>query len=334
MSNTGGKIGIIKAYAGEWIVNITNSTGQPVSVYSDAAKTVPVEMPDSISNGKDYFLKGNDTYLVSVKINDIEIASVNDTPVSVQLDMNKQFIFTPSPDTNQFLSVGPPGPAGPEGPEGLPGQPGLDGLNGFNGVDGAEGPPGPAGPEGPEGLPGSPGLDGMNGFDGVDGLPGPAGVDGINAVRYFGQAYSDPTGPIEIDAQSVYQFPGLLLGPLPIFNTSTSNGTDFSPGFRFGIQNISGTILFLVNARMVCSTAATNEVGIKLALNGVPINETEVRDWAIQDRSALLTTSWIVEMENGDDISIFVANHSGTGTITHKGLYINMTSIGDEIAAF
>jgi hypothetical protein len=63
--------------------------------------------------------------------------------------------------------------------------------------------------------------------------------------------------------------------------------------------------------------AGNNQIhGIKLALNGVPINETECRAFTgAANQEAKLVTSWVIRMEPNDEVSIFIANHSSTDDI-------------------
>jgi hypothetical protein len=267
MSNTGGRIDLIKQFAGNLVVDITRASGESVVVYSDAAKTVAVSMPDTITAGKSYFLVGDDTYVISAKINGIEIASADDTPVSVKLDMNKVFAFAPAPDANRFLNIGPTGAAGPTGPEGDSGS------------------------------------------------------------AYYGQISRTTSGTVTIAATGDYQSTGLTA----TLDSANSDGISLGTDDDFAIKNTSGkTIRYRVFASMDCSTTATNAVGIKLALNGVPIDESDCRAWALEDRTAKLVTSWIVEMEDDDEVALFVANISEDSDINFIRGRIVASSVGEE----
>lgn len=170
MSNTGGRIDLVKQFAGNLVVDITRKSGEDVVVYSNAAKTTPVSMPDTITAGKSYFLRGDDTYVISAKINGIEVASDIDGTVEVMLDMNKVFAFAPSPDVNKFLNIGPTGAVGPTGPTG-------PAVTGPAGPTGDTGPTGPSdGPTGPTGATGDTGPTGPTGDTGPTGPTGPTGA--------------------------------------------------------------------------------------------------------------------------------------------------------------
>lgn len=126
----GGIIQIIKNIAGTLVVDITRKSGANVTVYSNAAKTTPVSMPDSITATKAYYIASDDVYEVSVKIGTIEIASQNDTPREVYLESGKVLSFEPAPDTSRFLNIGPTGAVGATGPTGPTGPQGDTGPTG------------------------------------------------------------------------------------------------------------------------------------------------------------------------------------------------------------
>jgi hypothetical protein len=143
----GGRIDLIKQFAGNLVVEITRASGESVVVYSNAAKTTSVSMPDTITAGKSYFLRGDDNYVISAKINGIEVASDVDGTVQVRLDSDAVFAFAPSPDVNKFLNIGPTGAVGPTGPTG----PAVTGSTGDTGPTGDTGDTGPTGPTGATG---------------------------------------------------------------------------------------------------------------------------------------------------------------------------------------
>jgi hypothetical protein len=266
----GGTINLIKQFAGNLLVNITRKSGESVVVYSNAAKTTSVSMPDTITAGKSYFLRGDDNYVISAKINGIEVASDTDGTVEVRLDSDAVFAFAPSPDVNKFLNIGPTGAVGPTGPSG------------------------------PEGDSGS---------------------------AYYGQVVKTTSGTITIAATGDFQSTGLTA----TLDSANSDGISLGSTDEFAIKNTSGkTIRYRVFASMDCSTVDTNAVGIKLALNGVPIDESDCRAWALQDRTAKLVTSWIVEMEDDDEVALFVANISEDSDINFIRGRIVASSVGEE----
>jgi alpha-tubulin suppressor-like RCC1 family protein len=104
------------------------------------------------------------------------------------------------------------------------------------------------------------------------------------------------------------------------FDADISFNTTLGTADRFGIKNTSGaTVLARVYASADCTSANNQTLGVKLAYNGVAIDESECRAFTgAANQEAKLVTSWIIEMEPDAEVSIFIANHSGTQAITVK----------------
>jgi hypothetical protein len=117
--------------------------------------------------------------------------------------------------------------------------------------------------------------------------------------------------------EGVYQTTGLA-------GTIDSGLNSLSPDFVLGANDALGlrnnsnrTRLVRVYASADCISANNQNLGIKLALNGSEINETECRAFTSgTNQPAKLVTSWIVSMAPASEVSIFLANHSGTQNIT------------------
>jgi hypothetical protein len=162
---------------------------------------------------------------------------------------------------------------------------------------------------------------------GAVGPTGPSGPEGDSGSAYFGQIVKTTSGTITIAATGSFQSTGLTA----TLDSANSDGISLGSTDEFAIKNTSGkTIRYRVFASMDCSTADTNAVGIKLALNGVPIDESDCRAWALQDRTAKLVTSWIVEMEDDDEVALFVANISEDSDINFIRGRIVASSVGEE----
>lgn len=147
----------------------------------------------------------------------------------------------------------------------------------------------------------------MSGFFNID----TSGTGGI-VSSFYGQVARQTSGTITIGTAGTYQSTGLT-GTLDAENSGISLGTTDT----FAIKNTSGeTGVYEIIGSMDCSTANTVVVGIKLALNGVAINDTDCRAWSITGNSAKLVTSWLIELEDGDEVSLFLANHTNTDNVT------------------
>jgi hypothetical protein len=90
----------------------------------------------------------------------------------------------------------------------------------------------------------------------------------------------------------------------------------------FGLKNTSGSTKLLrffgsIDARTV--TGNNQTLGVKLAYNGVAIDATECRAFTgTGTEEAKLVTSWMISVANNDEVSLFIANHSGSGDISFR----------------
>jgi len=130
------------------------------------------------------------------------------------------------------------------------------------------------------------------------------------AIMAGGQCSKITTETIAITTQSTYVTTGLTA----TLDAGTAQDMTMGTTDTFALKNTSGsTKLFRVYGSMDANTVTGNNksLGLKLALNGVPIDQSECRaNTGGNNEQAKLTTSWMVEMDDDDEISLFVANFS------------------------
>ena len=138
-------------------------------------------------------------------------------------------------------------------------------------------------------------------------------IDGV-AVR--GQCSRMTDGTIDITIQGTYVSTGLTA----TLDTDTAYGMVLGTDDTFGLRNTSGgTKLFRIYGSIDATDGNNNTLGVKLAKNGTAIDETECRAFTGSGaQEAKLVTSWMVELDDGDEISLMIANHSNTTDITLK----------------
>jgi hypothetical protein len=134
----------------------------------------------------------------------------------------------------------------------------------------------------------------------------------LSPLARYGQVSKMDNGTITIATQSTYQSTGLT-ATLDSLASGIARGTTNT----FAIKNTSGeTRIFDIFASMDADTSATTSVvGIGLAKNGTFINSTECRAWAVANQSAKLVSSWMIELAPNDEVALFVANFTGTGSL-------------------
>ena len=152
------------------------------------------------------------------------------------------------------------------------------------------------------------------------------GVLAWSALTYYistsslvrGQCSKMDSGTVDITTQSIYVSTGLTA----TFDSATASGISLGTTDTFALKNTSsGTKLLRfygsIDARTV--TGNNQTLGIKLAKNGTPIDETECRAFTgTGSEEAKLVTSWMISMAANDEIALFIANHSGTGDISFR----------------
>jgi len=138
-------------------------------------------------------------------------------------------------------------------------------------------------------------------------------IDGV-AIR--GQCSKMTDGTIDITTQGAYVTTGLTA----TLDSSTANGMALGTDDAFGLKNDSGaTKLFRIYGSIDATDGNNSTLGVKLAKNGVAIDNSECRAFTGSGaQEAKLVTSWMVELDDGDEVSLLIANHSNTTDITLK----------------
>jgi hypothetical protein len=146
--------------------------------------------------------------------------------------------------------------------------------------------------------------------------PGPAGPSGAAASMARGQCSKMTDGTISIATQGAYVTTGLTA----TLDASTANGMVLGTDDSFGLKNDSGaTKLFRAYGSIDATDGNNSTLGVKLAKNGVAIDATECRAFTGSGaQEAKLVTSWMVELDSEDEVSLFIANHSGTSDLVLK----------------
>lgn len=138
-------------------------------------------------------------------------------------------------------------------------------------------------------------------------------IDGV-AIR--GQCSKMTDGTIDITTQGTYVTTGLTA----TMDSDTAYGMVLGTTDAFGLKNDSGsTKLFRVYGSIDATDGNNSTLGVKLAKNGTAIDNSECRAFTGSGaQEAKLVTSWMVELDDGDEVSLLIANHSNTTDITLK----------------
>ncbi len=132
----------------------------------------------------------------------------------------------------------------------------------------------------------------------------------ITRAPVRGQLSRTTAGNITITTAGAYVSTGLEA----TLDTATANGMVRGTVDAFGLKNTSGATRLMRFYGSIDAADGNNQtLGVKLALNGTPIDATECRAFTSSGGAeAKLVTSWMINMAANDEVSLFIANHSGT----------------------
>lgn len=138
----------------------------------------------------------------------------------------------------------------------------------------------------------------------------------IDGVLARGQASKMTSGTIAVAVAGTYQSTGLTA----TFDSANDYQMVLGTTDTFGLKNDSGaTKLFQVMASMDASAGNNHTLGISLAKNGAVISQSECRAFTGSNTQITkLFCFWMVELADGDEVSMFVANHSDTTSISFQ----------------
>lgn len=131
-----------------------------------------------------------------------------------------------------------------------------------------------------------------------------------------GQASKMTSGTITIATSSVFQSTGLTA----TLDTTTAHQVVLGTSDTFALKNESNVPkLFMVQASMDASAGNNETLGIKLAKNGVPVPESECRAFTgSNNQVAKLFCFWMLELNDEDEVAMFVANIGHTTPISFQ----------------
>lgn len=132
----------------------------------------------------------------------------------------------------------------------------------------------------------------------------PSGQDG-DGTAYYGQMYNQTTQTVSISSAGSY----VDMDVTGTFDSSNSFGMVAPTTASFGVKNNSGaTQLVAVIATADIEIGNNKSAGFRLAVNGVALPETTCTATTGTTNFAKLMSQWFVELEQGDEVSVLIAN--------------------------
>lgn len=122
-------------------------------------------------------------------------------------------------------------------------------------------------------------------------------------------------GTVTLDTANVY-VPINLSGTLQTGQTLSNMMAADQEDDVSGLKNTGGTRSVVVIATFDGKAGNNQAIGLKLALNGIPLNETECTSFSGPSGQFSKTmTQWILHVGNGDQITMWTANKDGDTNI-------------------
>jgi hypothetical protein len=150
---------------------------------------------------------------------------------------------------------------------------------------------------------------------GIVGPPGPTGPAGPPANQFRGTAYRTTLGTIDFTGVTPGDF--INSGLTGILDATTAIGTSLPTAGTFGLTRTqTGTQPTYVVATADVGASSPKRLAIKLALNGTPIDATECNASVTAQTIAKLHTMYLLNLTQGDVVSLWFANYTSSASIT------------------
>jgi hypothetical protein len=159
------------------------------------------------------------------------------------------------------------------------------------------------------------GLVGPQGPQGSQGVQGVQGAPGVDAPQFRGLAYRITSGTISFTGVSAGDY--INSGLTGTIDTAVGVGTGDPGSGKLGLERTaSGSAFCYVVATADVGAGSPKRLGVKIAVNGVPINASECNASVTATAIAKLHSMYLVELNQGDEVTMWFANYTGTSAIT------------------
>jgi len=147
--------------------------------------------------------------------------------------------------------------------------------------------------------------------------------------KFLGQCSKMDSATIDFAGVTVGDY--ISTGVTANLDAPTAHGVVLGTTDAFGLKKTSpSSRLALVIATVDVSPEQKKTVGIKLAFNGTEIDESECRVTVSQQDIGKLHSMWILEMDEGDEVSVLIANHTNQGEIDFGRGRMTLTAVDNN----
>ena len=160
---------------------------------------------------------------------------------------------------------------------------------------------------------------------GLVGPPGAPGAPGLDAPQFRGLAYRTSSGTISFTGVTVGDF--ISSGLTGTLDAAVSVDVGAAGSNKFGLKRTgTGTAWCHVIATADVAGSSNKRIAIQLALNGVPVAESECNITITPTTIGKLHSMYLFELDEDDEVTMWFANKSNQNTITIERA--RMTLIG------
>lgn len=154
--------------------------------------------------------------------------------------------------------------------------------------------------------------DGVTDWNSLAYATGGDNADG-DGTAYYGQTGRQTSGTVAVSTSETF-YPINLAGT---FDNNNSYGLIAGTSEQLALKNNTGESQLLVVIGSADVRSSNGQViGLRLAINGQPIVASECRATTGTTNYGKLLSQWMVDLDDGDEVSMHLANYSATTNIT------------------
>jgi hypothetical protein len=160
----------------------------------------------------------------------------------------------------------------------------------------------------------------------LQGPAGPAGPAGPLAAAFRGLAFRTTTGSVDFTGVTIGDY--INIGLTGTLDASASVDVAAAGVNKFGLKRTAeGTAWCHVIATADTAGASTKRVSIQLAVNGVPVPESQCDITITPTTIGKLHTMYLFELDEDDEVTVFIANKTNQQAVNIERARITLFGV-------
>jgi hypothetical protein len=149
----------------------------------------------------------------------------------------------------------------------------------------------------------------------LQGPAGPAGPAGPLAAAFRGLAFRTTTGSVDFTGVTIGDY--INIGLTGTLDAAVSVDVAAAGANKFGLKRTAeGKAWCQVIATADVAGASNKRISIQLAVNGVPVAESQCDITITPTTIGKLHSMYLFELDENDEVTVFIANKSNQQTIS------------------